>query len=208
MKFFKMCVYAVLFVMVLLLFTACTKQEPDISAGDVSVSEQIAQNQTELLDVVAHVPETAEAEVKNVSEPPATATDESETTADSSTEEITEAPIIIDGQEIYDEKDFILSWSGMNLKIISYKAARAYLRGDKEELQSYMLDPENAYYPEENDYDSLDYMSLIGVCFNSETEVCFIYATAFENYDSDFYINIFLIKQDNEWKVEHIGNDA
>ncbi|MDR1689040.1 MAG: hypothetical protein LBS21_10575 [Clostridiales bacterium] len=128
-------------------------------------------------------------------------------TADSSTEEITDASIIIDGQKYYDSDSFILSGQGMNLKILSYTAARAFLRGDEDELRDLYYNPDSEYarYPERNRFDSLEYMALIGVSFHSETEMSFSYALITEYTDSDIYTDVELTKIDDEWRVEFIG---
>ncbi len=125
--------------------------------------------------------------------------------------------IIIDGETFSDSKQLINSpWSVMSLKIVSYKAARAFLHDDKDELASYLLKPETIdyyiddehSYSEDNIYDNLQYMSLINASIASEINVRLGYAVWIESQSSDMYLDVYLTKQGDEWKIENIGLDG
>ncbi|MCL2054136.1 MAG: hypothetical protein FWG90_06825 [Oscillospiraceae bacterium] len=128
--------------------------------------------------------------------------------------EITAEPIIIDGQKYYyDGMELVFNnWFGMGIKIASYKAARAYLRNDREELATYLLDSDvSVDFNECNIFDdTLAYMSLATGKVISESEMQIGYVIAEDFTDELLYMNITLINSGIiwEWKVSAISVES
>ncbi len=136
------------------------------------------------------------------------ATKETTATTIETISETTATTIIIDGYTFYDGMDLLYNnWIGMPVKIASYKAAKAFLCGDKDELESYFLVPEDAdkYYFEQDLFNSLTYMSVAYADIYSETNVHIGYVLVRDEWDMLIYLEVYLVKSKDEWKVESIG---
>ncbi|MCL2054135.1 MAG: hypothetical protein FWG90_06820 [Oscillospiraceae bacterium] len=125
--------------------------------------------------------------------------------------ETTATTIIVDGQTYYDGMELLYNnWKGLTMKTASYKAARAYLRSDRDELAGYLLEPDSVndlyiFDSRPNIFDTLTYMSVAYATIFSETYVHIGYVLASESNDTLTYLEVYLVKIEDEWKVEEIG---
>ncbi len=104
------------------------------------------------------------------------------------------------------EADFLNHPDGVKFQAAAFRAAKAYLNGDLDELAGYLTDS----YTVEHELDlfkDIDYMvwkwSLHDM--KSEDNILASYQFVLKGEDSASYVTMELIKLDGEWKVDFIG---
>lgn len=104
------------------------------------------------------------------------------------------------------EADFLNHPEGVAFQAAAYRAAKAYLNGDLDELAGYLSDS----YTVEKKLDlfkNVDYMILKWRLSNmkSEDNIQASYEFKLKGEDSVSYVSMELIKSENKWKVDFIG---
>lgn len=118
---------------------------------------------------------------------------------------------IFDANDKYNtEADFLNSVEGIEFQVVAYKAAKALLSADADELSKYMLDPDEATSSTQGIsaiFDDVEYMILVWSLdsIKSDKEIRASYRFAVKGEDSVSYVTMELIKTDEVWKVRWLG---
>lgn len=104
------------------------------------------------------------------------------------------------------EADFLNHPDGIEFQAAAFRAAKAYLNGDSDELAGYLTD--SCVVEDELDlYENVDYLiwkwSLHDM--KSEDHIQASYEFKLKGDDSVSYVSMELIKKDGEWKVDFIA---
>ena len=108
------------------------------------------------------------------------------------------------------EADFLNSVEGVAFQAVAYKAAKALLSADAEELAEYLLDPSTAARATRdltNIFDNVEYMFLVWSLdsIKSDSVIQASYRYAVKGEDSVSYVTMELIKEEDIWKVQWLG---
>lgn len=123
-----------------------------------------------------------------------------------------DSAVTIMGVEYKKETDFLNHPKGVYFQSIAFKAAKAYLSGDMDELNKYLSDdsePVNEYVEDIGMYKDIDYIILKWTFQSVKTEYRLRadYQYIMKGGDSCSYVTMFLVNVDDEWKVESIYID-
>jgi len=104
------------------------------------------------------------------------------------------------------EADFLNHPDGVAFQAASFRAARAYLNGDEEELAGYLTDACTLYGIELDLFNNIDYIILKWTLsdIKSENEIWASYQFAQKGADSAWYVSMEMVKVGGEWKVDAI----
>jgi hypothetical protein len=129
---------------------------------------------------------------------------------------------IVDKNELYSElaelrewkskTEFFFTADGLDFQIVAYKAAIAYLSGDREALSQYLIDPESEVGLTEDSVDltgEIEYMvfKLPPPDYASDegNEIRLaVYQFLIKGDDRVAYLDIGLIKNNDSWMVDYI----
>ena len=112
--------------------------------------------------------------------------------------------------QYHTESDFLNSIDGVAFQAVAFKAAKALLSADVDELSIYMVDSieaAKAIQGISDIYGDVEYLFLIWSLNNikSENEINASYRFALKGEDSVSFVTMELIKVDSEWKVNWLG---
>lgn len=141
--------------------------------------------------------------------------EETETPPSTHPSQNTRQPLSFAGREYENEIEFLYGGgNALNVKKISWLAARAFLCMDKERLAEYLLTPNEEEMDQYTmsdplyDFDRLELMVMIPPKITSESEIEVNYELAFEGLDTLAYLDVYLIQQEGDWKVKWIGMEG
>ncbi len=161
-------------------------------------SNEETQTPTTSTDITAETPEAS------------TAPTEGEQTSTDSIAETPEASTAqTGGEQNTAEKytSFINSQEGVAFKEVTDSAVKAYLSGDLDELSNYLSDTYTvtAKLDLYKDIDKIEFL-FSDDYIRTDTEISANYLYLIDG-DSNSYVTMDLVKIDNEWKINFIGNE-
>ena len=112
-------------------------------------------------------------------------------------------------EELSLDEDFFLSSKGQEAVLIAYKFFCYYILGDISAMQRYLLDPDNHYPVQEFIFDNgtrtdwhVTHLNLFRIRMWSLDEIEITFEYDYLPNESFNYIAIYLIFQDEQWKVD------